>query len=164
MLIESTSNSNKRKPVIILSHSLGGLFALQLLNRNPISWRQKLIKHFIALSAPWGGTVEAMSTFASGNSFGVPLVNPLFVREEQRSCPSNLWLMPSPKVFKGIKPLVIIPNDSYSSLDIARLLQDIGFVEGVYPYKRRTNIALDIIIEEISSINSGISRSVIQLY
>ncbi|KAL2529496.1 Lecithin-cholesterol acyltransferase-like 1 [Forsythia ovata] len=53
-LIETASNSNEGKPIILLSHSLGGLFVLQLLVRNPISWRQKYIKHFIALVDPMG--------------------------------------------------------------------------------------------------------------
>ncbi|PIN11604.1 Lecithin:cholesterol acyltransferase (LCAT)/Acyl-ceramide synthase [Handroanthus impetiginosus] len=136
-LIESASSSNGDKPVILLSHSLGGLFALRLLNQSPTSWRRKYIKHFITLSAPWGGTVDEMLTFASGNTLGVPLVDPLMVREEQRSSASNLWLLPSPKVFNRTKPLVITPNRSYSSSDIAKFLQDIGFPEGVHPYKTR---------------------------
>ncbi|KAK4559883.1 hypothetical protein RGQ29_008890 [Quercus rubra] len=136
-LIEKASTSNGGKPVILLSHSLGGLFALQLLNRNPSSWRQKYIKHFIALSAPWGGTVEEMLTFASGNSLEVPLVEPLQVREEQRSSESNLWLMPNPKLFGSQKPLVITPNATYSAYDVAQFLSDIGFPQGVYPYKSR---------------------------
>ncbi|KAL3617862.1 hypothetical protein CASFOL_038183 [Castilleja foliolosa] len=136
-LIESTSASNKGKPVILLSHSLGGLFALHLLDQNSIQWCQKYIKHFIALSAPWGGTVEQMSTFASGNTLGVPIVDPLLVREEQRSSPSNLWLLPSPTVFGKTRPLVITPNGSYSGSDIADFLTDIGFSEGVRPYETR---------------------------
>lgn len=136
-LVESASNSNGGKPVILLSHSLGGLFALELLNRNPVFWSNKYIKHLVALSAPWGGTVEELSTFASGNTFGAPLVNPLFVREEQRSCSSNLWLMPSPKVFNGTKPLVVTPSATYSSSDISQFLLDIGYPEGVGPYKTR---------------------------
>ncbi|GFP98986.1 lecithin-cholesterol acyltransferase-like 1 [Phtheirospermum japonicum] len=136
-LIESASASNGGRPVILLSHSLGGLFTLQLLDRTPISWCQKFIKHFIALSVPWGGTVEQMSTFASGNTLGVPLVDPLLVREEQRRSPSNLWLLPSPTVFRTTQSLVITPNASYSSSDIAEFLHDIGFSEGVHPYKTR---------------------------
>ncbi|CAI9784856.1 unnamed protein product [Fraxinus pennsylvanica] len=136
-LIETASNSNGGKPIILLSHSLGGLFVHQLLIRNPVSWRQKHIKHFIALSTPWGGTVEELLTFASGNALGVPLVNPLLVREEQRSCSSNLWLLPSPKVFNTTKPLVITQNASYSAKDIAQFLKDIGLPEGVQPYKLR---------------------------
>lgn len=136
-LIEDASNSNGGNHVILISHSLGGLFVLELLNRNPISWREKYIKHFIALSAPWGGTVDEMLTFASGNALGVPLVNPLLVRNEQRSSESNLWLMPRRKHFPQQTPLVVTPNSSYSSFDISRFLQDIGYPQGVHPYETR---------------------------
>ncbi|KAL4333953.1 hypothetical protein GQ457_07G024810 [Hibiscus cannabinus] len=136
-LIEKASASNGGKPVILLSHSLGGLYVLQLLNRNSPCWSQRFIKHFVALSAPWGGTVQEMLTFASGNSFGVPLVDPLLVRGEQRSSESNLWLMPSPKLFGPEKTLVITPNEAYSAHDIPQFFNDIGFPEGVVPYKSR---------------------------
>lgn len=133
-LIESVYTSNGGKPVIVLSHSLGGLFVLHLLNRNPIWWRKKYVKHFVALSAPWGGTVQEMLTFASGYSLNVPLVDPLLVREEQRSSESNLWLMPSPKFFSRENPLVITPSLSYTAHDISQFLSDIGFKCGVHPY------------------------------
>lgn len=136
-LIESASNLNGGEPIILISHSLGGLYALQLLNRNTPSWRQQYIKHFIALSAPWGGTVDELLTFASGNALGVPLVNPLLVRNEQRSSESNLWLMPRRNQFPSETPLVITPDSSYSSYDISRFLEDIGFEEGVHPYETR---------------------------
>ncbi|XP_024963792.1 lecithin-cholesterol acyltransferase-like 1 [Cynara cardunculus var. scolymus] len=136
-LIEKASDSNNGNPIIIISHSLGGLFVLQLLNRNPPMWRQRYIKHFIALSAPWGGTVDEMLTFASGNALGVPLVNPLLVRNEQRSSESNLWLMPRKKQFPPEKPLVVTRNSTYSSYEISRFLEDIGFPEGVQPYETR---------------------------
>ncbi|XP_050366065.1 lecithin-cholesterol acyltransferase-like 1 [Argentina anserina] len=142
-LVEKASNYNGGKPVILVSHSLGGLFTLQLLNRNEPSWRQKFIKHFVALSAPWGGTVDEMLTFASGNTLGVPLVNPLLVREEQRSSESNLWLMPNPKVFRNEKPIVITPNATYSAHNMLQFLNDIGFPDGIYPYKTRTSVLMD---------------------
>ncbi|CAN6587235.1 unnamed protein product [Malus baccata var. baccata] len=136
-LVENASTSNGGKPVILVSHSLGGLFALQLLNRNPPSWRRKFIKHLVALCAPWGGTVDEMLTFASGNTLGVPLVDPLLVRGEQRSSESNLWLMPNPEIFGRKNLLVITPNATYSASDVPRFLDDIGFGEGVHPYKTR---------------------------
>ncbi|KAL9260972.1 Lecithin-cholesterol acyltransferase-like 1-like protein, partial [Drosera capensis] len=134
---EQASTSNGGNPVIIVSHSLGCLFTLQQLTRRLPSWRQKYVKHFIALSAPWGGTVQEMATFASGYTFGVPIVNPLLVRQEQRSSESNLWLMPSPKVFRGTNPLVITSNATYTAKDIAKFLADIGFSEGMDFYKTR---------------------------
>ncbi|KAE8657048.1 Lecithin-cholesterol acyltransferase-like 1 [Hibiscus syriacus] len=136
-LIEKASASNGGKPVILLSHSLGALYVLQLLNRNSPSWRQRYIKHLVALSAPWGGTVQEMLTFASGSSFGVPLVDPLLVSGEQRSSESNLWLLPSPKLFGPENALVITPDEAYSALEIPQFLNDIGFPEGVIPYKSR---------------------------
>lgn len=136
-LVEKASASNGGKPVILVSHSLGGHFVLQLLNRNHLSWRQKFIKHFVALSAPWGGSVLQMLTFASGYSLGVPLVKPLLVREEQRSSESNLWLMPNPNFFGREKPLVITPTATYSAYDIPQFLNDIGFPQGVYPFETR---------------------------
>ncbi|KAJ6822783.1 lecithin-cholesterol acyltransferase-like 1 [Iris pallida] len=135
-LIEMASLSNGGKPVILLSHSLGGLFALQLLARATPAWRAKHIAHLITLSAPWGGTVQEMLTFASGYTLGIPLVDPLSVREEQRSSESNLWLLPSPELF-GSKPLVVTPSKSYSAKDMPQFLTAIGFEVGVYPYTTR---------------------------
>ncbi|KAE9609348.1 hypothetical protein Lal_00020678 [Lupinus albus] len=136
-LIEKASTSNGGKPVILLSHSLGSLFALQLLNRNSPSWRKKFIKHFIALSAPWGGSMDEMFTFASGITLGIPLVDPLILRNEQRTSESNLWLLPNPKVYGDHTSLVITQNRSYSAYDMVDFLKDIGYPEGIYPYKTR---------------------------
>lgn len=147
-LIEQASVTNEGKPVILLSHSLGGLMVLQLLNRATPSWCQKYIRHFVALSAPWGGTIQEMLTFASGYSLGVPLVDPLLIRAEQRSSESNLWLMPSPKLFARDKSLVFTPNATYSAYDIARFLNDIGFSEGVYPYNTRI---LPLVLEDLEA-------------
>ncbi|KAH0988371.1 hypothetical protein GBA52_015548 [Prunus armeniaca] len=145
-LIENASTSNGGRPVILVSHSLGGLFALHLLNRNTPSWRRKFIKHFVSLSTPWGGTVDEMLTFASGNTLGVPLVDPLLVREEQRSSESNLWLMPNPKLFGRKTPLVITPNATYSASDIPQFLSDIGFEQGIHPFKTRVLGLMDQLV------------------
>ncbi|KAG0454473.1 hypothetical protein HPP92_023765 [Vanilla planifolia] len=87
--------SNGGRPVVLICHSLGGLFALHLLDRSSHSWRQQFVKHLVSLSTPWAGTVQEMLCFASGYSLGIPIVDPLIVREEQRSSESNLWLLPA---------------------------------------------------------------------
>lgn len=136
-LVESAFAANGGKPVILLAHSLGGLFALHLLDRSSISWRRHFIKHLVCLSAPWGGTVQEMLTFASGSAFGIPVVDPLIVRGEQRSAESNLWLLPAYRVF-GEMPLVFASNNrTYTARDMPEFLRDIGFDEGIYPYETR---------------------------
>ncbi|RWW57530.1 hypothetical protein BHE74_00035672 [Ensete ventricosum] len=135
-LVEQASKMNGDKPVIILTHSYGGLLTLHLLNRNPPWWRRKFIKHFIALSAPWGGVVMEMFTFTCGDTMGMSFVDPLIVREQFRRTESNLWLLPSPKAF-GDRPLAITSDRNYSATDMAEFLQAIGFQEGVKPYVSR---------------------------
>ncbi|KAF3320462.1 lecithin-cholesterol acyltransferase-like 1 [Carex littledalei] len=126
-LIESVVASNNGKQVILVAHSLGGLFALELLNRNSLSWRRQFVKHLVTLGTPWGG-----------NALGVPIVNPLLVRGEQRSSESNQWLLPNPSLY-GSRHLLIstFNNKTYSALDMPQFLEDIGFKEGVEPYKAR---------------------------
>lgn len=135
-LIEKASASNGGKPVILVSHSLGGLFVLHLLNRNPPSWRTQFIKHFVALSTPWGGAVQEAHNLASGYTLGAPLIDPLLVRTQQRSSESNLWLLPSPKVFGGF-PIVVTENATYTGNDIEKFLNDIDLSESIQPYKSR---------------------------
>lgn len=147
-LIEKASISNRGKPVILVSHSLGGLFALHLLNQNHLSWRQKFIKHFVALSAPWGGSVMEMLTFASGYTLGIPLIKPLQIREAERSWESNFWLLPNPNNFGGEKPLVVTPNATYSAHEISQFFIDIGYPQGVYPYATRI---LPLILEKLDA-------------
>ncbi|XP_057727972.1 lecithin-cholesterol acyltransferase-like 1 [Arachis stenosperma] len=168
-LIEEASASNGGKEVILVSHSLGGLFALELLNRNDPSWSRKFIKHLVALSAPWGGAMDEMLTFASGNTLGVPLVDPLIVRPQQRSSESNLWLLPNPKVYGHHQKLLITQNRSYSAHDMPDFLRDIGFLEGVYPYKTRIlplieNLKAPEQVPITCVIGSGVSTPEILFY
>jgi len=59
-LVEKAYMLNGNKQIIIVSHSLGGLWVLYFLNQQPLSWRQKYIKHFIPMATRWGGTLQSM--------------------------------------------------------------------------------------------------------
>lgn len=125
-LIEQAYTANDNQPVVLLSHSMGALWSLYFLNNQQMEWRQKFVAHFVTIAAPWGGTVEQMMTFASGNSVGVPFVDPLVVRKEQRSSESNLWLLPVSWVFGKHRPLVISSSGrSYTAADMKEFLHDI---------------------------------------
>ncbi|TKV91560.1 hypothetical protein SEVIR_9G104800v4 [Setaria viridis] len=144
LLVESACAANGGRPAILMAHSLGGLFALQLLARSPLPWRAAHVARLVTLSAPWGGSVQEMLTFASGNTLGVPFVDASLIRDEQRSAESNLWLLPAPRVF-GNTTLVVSRghgdggggNRSYSAKNMTQFLRDIGFEQGVEPYRAR---------------------------
>jgi pimeloyl-ACP methyl ester carboxylesterase len=138
LLVETACAANGGRPAILVAHSLGGLFALQLLARNPLPWRAAYVARLLTLSAPWGGSVQEMLTFASGNTLGVPLVDASLIRDEQRSAESNLWLLPAARVF-GNTTLVVSrrENRTYSAKNVTQFLRDIGFEAGVEPYRAR---------------------------
>ncbi|KAG6540805.1 hypothetical protein Mapa_017829 [Marchantia paleacea] len=135
-LIEKAHDENDNRPVVLVAHSLGGLWSLYVLNKQPLSWRTKYIKSFVSIATPWGGTVQEMLTFASGYTEGISLLDPLTLRDEQRSSESNLWLLPLSKVF-GPQPLVITPTRTYTAHDMEDFLRDIGYPEGVDAYRAR---------------------------
>uniref|UniRef100_A0ACD5X3V6 Uncharacterized protein n=1 Tax=Avena sativa TaxID=4498 RepID=A0ACD5X3V6_AVESA len=139
LLVESACAANGGRRAILMAHSLGGLYALQLLARAPPAWRAAHVERLLTLSSPWGGAMEIMRTFASGNTLGVPFVDASLIRAEQRSSESNLWLLPTPKVF-GNTTLVVSErhNRTYSAKNVTQFLQDIGFADGVEPYRART--------------------------
>lgn len=143
-LIEAASRRNDDRPVVLLAHSMGGLWALYFLNQQSMQWKRRYISRFVSVSVPWGGAVEQMMTFASGNPEGVPFVNALVVREEQRRSESNLWLLPVSRVF-GDRPLVVTSTRNYTAVDMERFLMDIGFPEGVAPYKSRIPHLMEIL-------------------
>ncbi|KAG0570197.1 hypothetical protein KC19_6G143900 [Ceratodon purpureus] len=135
-LVESASRANDNQPVVLMAHSMGGLWTLYFLNQQTPEWRDRYVARFVSVSTPWGGAVEQMMTFASGNPEGVPFVNSLVVREEQRRSESNLWLLPVSRVF-GDRALVVTSGRSYTAVDMEQFLIDVGFPEGVAPYKSR---------------------------
>lgn len=135
-LIEAASRANDNQPVVVLAHSMGCLWTLYFLNQQSVQWKSQYVARFISVSAPWGGAVEQMMTFASGNPEGVPFVDALVVRKEQRLSESNLWLLPVSGVF-GDRPLVFASNRNYSAADMESFFVDIGFSEGIAPYQSR---------------------------
>uniref|UniRef100_A0A0E0GTA8 Lecithin-cholesterol acyltransferase-like 1 n=1 Tax=Oryza nivara TaxID=4536 RepID=A0A0E0GTA8_ORYNI len=147
-LVESACAANGGRPAILVAHSLGGLYALQMVARSPPAWRAANVKRLVTLSAPWGGSVQEMLTFASGNTLGVPFVDASLIRDEQRTAESNLWLLPAPRVF-GNTTLVVSRhhNRSYSAKNMTQFLRDIGFAEGVEPYRERIRPLVEVLPE-----------------
>ncbi|KAL6636975.1 hypothetical protein ACP70R_024547 [Stipagrostis hirtigluma subsp. patula] len=140
LLVEAACAANGGRPAVLVAPSLGGLFALQLLARSSPPWRAAHVARLVTLSAPWGGSVQEMLTFASGNTLGVPFVDASIIRDEQRSSESNMWLLPAPGVF-GNTTLVVSRRHgdyrTYTAKNMTAFLRDIGFEEGVEPYRSR---------------------------
>uniref|UniRef100_A0A0D3HBH6 Lecithin-cholesterol acyltransferase-like 1 n=1 Tax=Oryza barthii TaxID=65489 RepID=A0A0D3HBH6_9ORYZ len=122
-LVEHASRTNGDKPVVLVSHSEGGYFALEFLNRSPLPWRRRHIKHFVMASTGAGGFVKFMEVVASCVSDVSPLAR------VRRSVPSKFTPLPSPKVFDRDAPLVVTRDKNYTAHDMPAFLAAAGLPE-----------------------------------
>lgn len=64
-------------PVVLIAHSMGNMYTLYFLNHQPQTWKDRYIKAFVSLGAPWAGVAKTMKVVASGKSlsrlFGMKL-------------------------------------------------------------------------------------------
>ena len=96
-LIEETFAMNENMPVVLVCHSLGCPYSSIFLQKQPQDWKDKYLRVWLTISAPWGGAVKTLGLYASGYTFGIPsyVVNPLKLRAFQRSIKSSVYLLPS---------------------------------------------------------------------
>ncbi|XP_066384892.1 lecithin-cholesterol acyltransferase-like 1 [Miscanthus floridulus] len=125
MLVEQASERNGDMPVILVTHSFGGLNANVFLSRSPLAWRRRYVKHFVMVSTGAGGGVFPLQ-FGGSNSSSPPPMDPLSFANTRLSFATVFSALPSPKVF-GHAPLVVTRAKNYSAYDIPGYLKANGF-------------------------------------
>lgn len=63
--------SNEGRPATIVGHSLGCLVSLYFIMGQDSDWLHKHVNSFIAISAPWAGSITALK----GSHFSMSCVN-----------------------------------------------------------------------------------------
>ncbi|XP_066387329.1 lecithin-cholesterol acyltransferase-like 1 [Miscanthus floridulus] len=139
LLVEHASVTNGNRPVILVTHSFGGLYATEFLNRSPLPWRRRYVKHLVMLCLGVGGSPLIMQVLAASTSSPSPSTTLLgsVLAFGNRSFASTLSLLPSPKVY-GNTPLVITRARNYSAKDMPEFLAAVGFTDDeVQRYRTR---------------------------
>ncbi|KAJ0029568.1 hypothetical protein NQD34_004565 [Periophthalmus magnuspinnatus] len=133
-----------QKPVYLLGHSMGCHYVLYFLNQQPQAWKDRFIKGFISLGAPWGGAVKALRVMASGNNDGIPMLSNVKIREEQRMITTNPWMLPFDEFWPKEHVLVSTPTANYTTQDYERFFTDINFENGWHMWLDTKNLTGDL--------------------
>lgn len=65
-LIEQTSTLNARRRVVLLAHSMGGLYAAYFLSRQTAAWKDEYIEALITVNTPWAGQLQSINVQSRG--------------------------------------------------------------------------------------------------
>jgi len=130
-LVEEMYKFNRNTPITIISHSMGGLMSLHFLQQQPQAWLDQHIHQFVPLSTPWRGAVLQLHTYASGYNMDISVIDPLVIREEQRSYETGVYILPLPTTWtQKNQVLVHTPSRNYTVLNYPQFFKDIGFAHG----------------------------------
>ncbi|XP_071398718.1 phosphatidylcholine-sterol acyltransferase [Centroberyx affinis] len=133
-----------RQPVFLLGHSMGCHYVLYFLNHQPQAWKDKYIRGFISLGAPWGGAVKPLRVMASGENDGIPMISNIKIREEQRMTTTNPWMLPSEQIWPKDHVFISTPTFNYTNQDYRRFFTDISFEDGWYMWEDTKNLTADL--------------------
>ncbi|KAM9854953.1 phosphatidylcholine-sterol acyltransferase [Aulostomus maculatus] len=129
-----------QQPIYLLAHSMGCHYVLYFLNHQPQAWKDKYIRGFISLGAPWGGAAKVLRVLASGENDGIPMLSNIKIREEQRMTTTNPWMLPSETVWPKDHVFISTPTFNYTNQDYQRFFRDTSYENGWHMWEDTKNL------------------------
>lgn len=91
---------------------------LYFLQHMPQTWKDSHVKQVISLSAPWGGSMQAIVALSVGDNLNSKLLKNTKLKEVQKTFPSIVWVMPSEYYWKPNEIIAIIDETTYTMKSI----------------------------------------------
>jgi len=143
-LVEETYAANQNQKVTFIAHSLGNLYLLYFLNRQPQDWKDKYVSSFIGMGGPWGGAVKALKVIATGDDLDIAVVSRSKMREILRTNPSVTALIPSDKFWAKNETLISTPEKVYNLGNLREFFHDLDFDQGWQFYQETKGLTYDL--------------------
>jgi len=141
-LIEKMYSDNEDTPVMLLTHSMGGLWSAHIL-RSEVDeeWKAKYLKSYVPIAPAFGGSVNEFKVFATGQADDLPGISSSTLRDEQRTYESNYWLLPNAELWpEGEAVVTTAEGKTYNSHNLDQFFDDIGYGVGKKVTKRLEGI------------------------
>lgn len=146
-LVESASERNGGRRVVLIVHSLGNLYTWHFLRSMTREWREQYIDSYLALAAPWGGAVSAVLAVVTGENFDYWWVSPTIYRTALRTFPSSYALFPTAKTVANRVLVTVRGNGEdtiYTLNNIRTLFNDMGYKHAWPMYKHAQANTIDV--------------------
>jgi len=147
LILHAYSVSGNKK-VNVITHSLGGLTAVEFFNTMDQQWLDTYVANFIPIAAPWSGSPKSLRTIISGDNFGIEilginLLNIEAVMKLSRQAGGIVQLVPFPAFYSSNTVFVQNNNKRYTALDFPQLFKDINSpITGIIHQRTITSIDL----------------------
>lgn len=137
-----------QEPIILLTHSSGGLLAHYFLYKQPIEWTKKYINHIIHINVPFGGLIYTLD-----NLVRTSLLDILVSKKVLTSIGAYIINMPDSNI---IKPILIVNGkeiiDYHKYFNLENLKQKLINKQMLKSFYHKTNV--DTIILYTSNIKT----------
>ncbi|KAK9814182.1 hypothetical protein WJX72_001833 [[Myrmecia] bisecta] len=134
-VVEAAVEKNAGRPALLVAHSMGCLVTLYFLMHQTAEWKAQHIQGFVAISAPWAGSVTALKGSISGDNFDVRFIPHSLLRPLQCTTPSLPWFFPAADLWGDEVLVSTTGGHNYTARDVLPLLNDLNLTQqaAVYP-------------------------------
>ena len=136
-LVERTYLENGFERVVLVAHSMGGLYAQYFLRAQTDEWKERYVRAMVSISAPWSGSALMAQAYVSGFTFNIPrfFLDPLEIRHQQRTAEPAPLLLPSRPAFSSDDVIVSTPTRNYTIDDYEGYSSEDGLEHELHDYR-----------------------------